>query len=106
VVDRLVELPCRLFAAAEMSLREMGTPSLLVALDYLVLLAELRPDRFEPAAMRWHGRLEMESVTLPIVESQLALALLADLGRGNRDVVPVLKRLLRRIRPTMLPRVS
>jgi hypothetical protein len=28
---------------AEMSLREMGNPSLLVALDYLVLLAELRP---------------------------------------------------------------
>jgi hypothetical protein len=44
---------------AEMALRDMGAVSLLEALDYLVLLAELRPERAERAAVRWHGRLEV-----------------------------------------------
>jgi hypothetical protein len=43
---------------------------------------------------------------LTIAESQLALAALADLGRGNADVLVILKRLLRRMRPTLLPRAS
>ena len=33
----------------------MQDPSLLVALDYLALLAELEPERFPAAAVRWHG---------------------------------------------------
>jgi hypothetical protein len=33
---------------AELALREMGTPSLLVALDYLDLLAEVKPEKLEP----------------------------------------------------------
>ena len=34
--------------AAQIALREMGDdPSLLVALDYLALLAELKPERFQ-----------------------------------------------------------
>jgi hypothetical protein len=40
---------------AELALREMGTPSLLVALDYLELLAEVKPEKLEQAALRWHG---------------------------------------------------
>jgi len=48
---------------AETEAKEMGGLSLLDAIDYLVLLAERRPDRFEPAAVRRHGRLETESVT-------------------------------------------
>ena len=54
----------------------MGTPSLLVALDYLDLLAEVRPDKFDRADVRWHGRLELETAVLTIAESELALAVL------------------------------
>ena len=46
---------------AELALREMGTSSLLVALDYLELLADVKPEKLEPAAVRWHGRLEVEA---------------------------------------------
>jgi hypothetical protein len=43
---------------AEMAMRELGTPSLIDALDYLDLLAEVKPEKLEQAALRWHGRLE------------------------------------------------
>jgi hypothetical protein len=33
--------------AAEVALREMGTPSLLVALDYLIILADVQPRQRE-----------------------------------------------------------
>jgi hypothetical protein len=46
--------------AAEMSLRELGTPSLEAALAYLDLLAEQKPEKLE-RAVRWHGRLETEA---------------------------------------------
>jgi hypothetical protein len=46
---------------AEMAMRELGTPSLLDALDYLDLLAEVKPEKLERAALRWHGRLEIEA---------------------------------------------
>ena len=91
---------------AEMAMREMGAVNLLEALDYLVLLVELRPERAPAAAIRWHGRLELESASLTLVESQLALAALADLCAGGRDSVSVLQRLLRRVRPTQLPRAG
>jgi hypothetical protein len=91
---------------AEIAAKEMGGLSLIDALDYLVLLAEQRPDRAAAAAIRWHGRLELEAAVLTLVESQLALAALADLCAGNPESVPVLKRLLRRARPALLPRVS
>jgi hypothetical protein len=35
--------------AVEMAMRELGTPSLLDALDYLDLLAEVKPERLERA---------------------------------------------------------
>jgi hypothetical protein len=77
---------------AEMTLREMGGVGLLEALDYLVLLAELRPERAPSAAIRWHGRLELEAASLTLSESQLALAALASLlrgrPRGGRDSPP------------------
>ena len=88
---------------AEIAAKEMGGLSLIDALDYLVMLTEVRPDRAPAAAIRWHGRLELESVTLSLVESQLALAALADLCAGSKESVPALRRLLRRVRPTMLP---
>ena len=68
---------------AELALREMGTPSLLVALDYLELLAEVKPEKLEPAAVRWHGRLEVEAAAMTLAESQLALAALASLCAGE-----------------------
>jgi len=41
---------------AKLALREIGSSSLLDALDYLDLLAELKLEKLEPAAIRWHGR--------------------------------------------------
>jgi hypothetical protein len=87
-------------------MRELGTPSLLDALAYLDLLAEVRTDKLERAAVRWHGRLETEAATLTFAESQLALAALASLCAGERDAVQILRSLVRRARPTLLPRVS
>ncbi|MGZ4414398.1 MAG: hypothetical protein ACXVRZ_08540 [Gaiellaceae bacterium] len=87
---------------AELALREMRTPSLLVALDYLALLAELKPERFQAAAVRWHGRLEVEAPLMTIGESQLTLAALASLCAGERESVEILRRLLRRARPTLV----
>jgi hypothetical protein len=46
---------------ARIALREMQDPPLLVALDYLALLAELEPARFPAAALRWHDRLRARS---------------------------------------------
>ena len=84
----------------------MGTPSLLVVLDYLELLAELKPARLERAAVRWHGRLELEAPTLTLTESQFALAALAMLGEGERDPVAPLRTLLRQVWPTLVPRIG
>lgn len=91
---------------AEMTLREMRNVSLLEALDYLLLLAELRPERAEPAAIRWHGRLELEAANLSLLESQLALAALGNVCSGDQDAADILRRLVRRTRPTLLPRVD
>jgi hypothetical protein len=91
---------------AELALREMGTPSLLDALEYLDLLAEVRPAKLEPAAIRWHGRLELEAGVMTLAESQLALAALAALCAGDREAVPLLRRLLRRVRPTAVRRIG
>lgn|SRR5438045_3115589 len=90
--------------AAEMSLRELGeSPNLEYALAYLDLLAEQKPDKLERACVRWHGRLDIEATFLSLAESQLALAALASLCAGERDAVEVLRRLLRRVRPTTVP---
>jgi hypothetical protein len=83
----------------------MQDPTLL-ALDYLALLAELKPERYEAAAVRWHGRLEFEAPTLTITESQFALAALAMLGDGHPEAVELLRPLLRKTRPTRVPPVG
>jgi hypothetical protein len=90
---------------AEMAMREMGGASLLVALDYLALLAELRPDRAPAAAIRWHGRLELEARVITLAESQLALAALTSMCAGESDAVEILRRLLRRVQPTLVPQM-
>jgi len=92
--------------AAEMAMRELGTPSLIDALDYLDLLAEVKPEKVERAAVRWHGRLELEAAAMTIPESQLALAALASLCAGERDAVAILRRVIRRVRPTLSHHMS
>lgn len=87
---------------AEVALRELRGVSLLDALDYLDLLAEQRPAKLEQAALRWHGRLELEAGILTLAESQLALAALASLCAGERDAVAILRRLVRRAKPTLV----
>jgi len=84
----------------ELAIREAGTLSLLDALDYLDLLAETKPEKVEQAALRWHGRLELEASLMTLGESQLALAALASVCAGEREAVEILRRLLRRVRPT------
>ena len=85
---------------AEVALREMRDPSLLVLVDYLELLADVRPDKFDKAAVRWHGRLELEAAVLTLAESDLALAALGALRAGDIEAAGILRRLLRRVRPT------
>ena len=86
----------------EVALRELRGVSLLDALDYLDLLAEQRPAKLEQAAIRWHGRLELEAGVLTLAESQLALAALSALCAGERDAIQILRRLVRRAKPTLV----
>jgi hypothetical protein len=88
---------------AQLAAREMGGLSLLDGLDFVALTADVRPERFEPAAVRWHGRFELESVGLTLPESELALAALGALRGGGGESYEVLKKLLRRVRPTLVP---
>jgi hypothetical protein len=87
---------------AEMALREMGSVTLDEALDYVALLAELRPGHVGRAAVRWHGRLETEAPMLTLADSALALAALLALCGGDREALGVLRRLVRRVRPTVV----
>src|SRR5205085_1201079 len=92
---------------AEMAIREMGgLASLHEGLDYLDLLAEVKPEKLEQAALRWHGRLELEASMMTLAESQLALAALASLCAGEREAFDLLRGLLRRVRPTHAPRIG
>jgi hypothetical protein len=56
------------------SLEDGTPPSLLVVLDYLDLLAELKPQTLAATAVRWHGRLEVEAAAMTLAVSQIALA--------------------------------
>lgn len=57
------------------------------ALGLLLLMAQVRDDRYERAALRWHARLETELRDLTLGESLLALAALVaiDLGDDGGD---------------------
>ena len=71
--------------AAEMAARGLGWLSLEDALALTALLGEAEPIRYERAAVRWHGRLELETRMLTLAESQLALAALMTLPGPAAD---------------------
>jgi len=79
--------------------------SLPDALELLVLIAAVRPDRLERAAIRWHGRLEVEASMLTLAESRFALAALERLPADPR-AADLLRTLLRKASPTTLHRVQ
>jgi hypothetical protein len=79
-----------------------GLASLYEGLDYLDLLAEVKPEKLEQAALRWHGRLELEASVMTLGEAQLALAALASLCAGDRDSIALLRKLVRRVKPTLV----
>ena len=43
---------------------------------------------------------------MTLAEAQLALAAVASLAAGERDAIEILRRLLRRLRPNLTPRMS
>jgi hypothetical protein len=86
-----------LLLEAEATARELGSLSLTDALDYCDLLARLAPDRYERAALRWHGRWEAEGKPLSLREAQLALTCLQLLTDGDRAIaLTVLRHLAKR----------
>lgn len=86
---------------AELAARELRGLSLHDALDLVALIAQSRPDRLEPAAIRWHGRLEIEAKSLTLAEARFALAALERLPR-DPQLADSLRRLLRQASPTTL----
>lgn len=72
--------------SAEAAARELGRLSLADALDFLLLLSEKDPARFDPAAARWHARFVLEARRLPLADSQLLLGAVA----GLRTPAPVI----------------
>jgi hypothetical protein len=83
----------------------MGGLSLYDAPDLCALLAEVKPERLERAAIRWHGRFELEAATLTLAESRFALAELERLP-ADPQAVQMLGRLVRQARPTLLGRAG
>ena len=71
--------------AAETAARELGRLPLGSALALTALIAEVAPQRFERAAVRWHGRFVLEVPGLSLAESQLALGAVASLLGGDRS---------------------
>ena len=64
---------------AEAAARELGRLSLADALDFLLLLPEKDPARFDPAAARWHARFVLEARRPRLADSQLLLGAVAGL---------------------------
>jgi hypothetical protein len=64
--------------------RELGELSLPHALQLCLLFAEVAPERYPPAAARWHARFVLKAKGMTLEESQLALTALA-LVPGERD---------------------
>jgi len=91
---------------AEMAAREMHGLSLYDALDLCVLIAKEKPGKFERAAVRWHGRLELEAGILTLRESLTALGTMGGLPDDPEQAKALLQRIVRRAHPTLANRVS
>jgi hypothetical protein len=89
---------------ADMAAKELRGPlSLIDALSYIGLVAEVKPERVERLAIRWHGRFELQDAGLmTFAESQLALSALAHLSDDSEAMKRLLKRLLRKTNPTLV----
>jgi hypothetical protein len=87
--------------AAEIAARELGGLAFPDTLDLVAPIAQVRPDRLESAAIRWHGRLEIEAQVLTLAESRFALSALERLPH-DPQLAASLHRLLRRASPTTL----
>src|SRR6059058_2940231 len=85
--------------AAEIGARELRGLSLHDALDLVALIAQVRPDRLEPVAIRWHGRLEVETRLLTLADSRFALAALERLPH-DPQLADSVRRVLRQASPT------
>jgi hypothetical protein len=69
---------------AEVAAREVGRLNPADALALAALIAKEDPQRCGRAAVRWHGRFELEARRLEVPQSRLALAALASLpGDGE-----------------------
>jgi hypothetical protein len=90
---------------AELAARELRGLALNDALDLVALIAETQPERLDRAAVRWHGRLEIEAQLLTLAESELALAALGAL-RADPTAIEILRAVLRRARPTLGQQIS
>jgi hypothetical protein len=64
--------------------------------------AEVKSERLESVAIRWHGRFELEASLISSSEAQLALAALAHLRENPEGAMPLLKRLQRRVHPKVV----
>ena len=76
----------RQLLAADAAARELGHLSLADALALTVLIAEADVSRYDRAAVRWHGRFELEVKGLGIAEAQLALSALAELRQPGAQI--------------------
>jgi hypothetical protein len=81
---------------AELAARELERLHLAYALELAVLIAREDPARYDRAAVRWHGRLELEAKRLSLAESQLALGALASLPSDEDTARAILSRIGRR----------
>jgi hypothetical protein len=90
-------LEVRSVFGAETAAREMGRLGLIDALDYLVLLAAEKPERFDRAARKWLARLLSESPALTLDEAAVTLGCLRGLSAGYGELSrEVLRALVKR----------
>jgi len=82
---------------AETAARELPQLNLSDALDYCDLLARQAPERFERAALRWHGRFEVEGKAQTLLDAHHALLCLQMLTGSDRALaLSVLRHLAKR----------
>lgn len=65
---------------------ELGWVGLEDALRVCLVLATSEPDRYEPAAVRWLGRLLLEESGMTLAEAQLSAAALTALPQAGQDL--------------------